>query len=144
MYSAQQIKNFIPQNPDLNAPRRIDYSLPLFEEKITVFNHGFPLPSEVDGGLKYEETKLMLMNNAGRPTQEFVMYPCISQPSSNRMLNPEPIADTNGFQAPFGYARGQPRGIASIDKRDALFAQKVPLQMSTNTTLAPMMPINPF
>jgi len=87
---------------------------------------------------------LMLMNNAGRPTQEFVMYPCISQPSSNRMLNPEPIADTNGFQAPFGYARGQPRGIASIEKRDALFAQKVPLQMSTNTTLAPMMPINPF
>jgi len=144
MYSAQQIKNFIPQNSALNAPRRINYTLPLFEQKITVFNHGFPVPSEVDGGLKYEESKLMLMKNAGRPTQEFVMYPCIAQPSAVRVLNPEPIADTNGFQAPFGYARGQPRGIASIDKRDALFAQKVPLQMSTNTTIAPMMPINPF
>jgi len=144
MYSAQQIKNFIPQNPDLNAPRRIDYSLPLFEEKITVFNHGFPVPSEVDGGLKYEETKLMLMNNAGRMTQEFVMYPCIAQKSAMRVLNPEPIADSNGFQPVYGFARNQPRGIASIEKRDELFAQKVPLQMSTNTTISPMMPINPF
>ena len=144
MYSAQQIKNFIPQNPALNAPRRIDYSLPLFEEKITVFNHGFPVPSEVDGGLKYEETKLMLMNNAGRMTQEFVMYPCIAQKSAMRVLNPEPIADSNGFQPVYGFARNQPRGIASIEKRDELFAQKVPLQMSTNTTISPMMPINPF
>ena len=144
MYSAQQIKNFIPQNSSLNAPRRIDYSLPLFEEKITVFNHGFPVPSEVDGGLKYEETKLMLMNNAGRMTQEFVMYPCIAQKSAMRVLNPEPIADSNGFQPVYGFARNQPRGIASIEKRDELFAQKVPLQMSTNTTISPMMPINPF
>jgi len=144
MYSAQQIKNFIPQNSSLNAPRRINYTLPLFEQKITVFNHGFPLPSEVDGGVKYEESKLMLMKNAGRMTQEFVMYPCIAQPSAMRVLNPEPINDTNSYQAPFGYARGQPKGIASIEKRDALFAQKVPLQMSTNTTLAPMLPISPF
>ena len=144
MYSAQQIKNFIPQNSSLNAPRRINYTLPLFEQKITVFNHGFPVPSEVDGGVKYEESKLMLMKNAGRMTQEFVMYPCIAQPSSNRMLNPEPIADSNGFQPVYGFARNQPMGLASIEKRDALFAQKVPLQMSTNTTLAPMMPINPF
>ena len=144
MYSAQQIKNFIPQNSALNAPRRINYTLPLFEQKITVFNHGFPVPSEVDGGVKYEESSLMLMKNAGRLGQEFVMYPCIAQPSSNRMLNPEPIADSNGFQPVYGFARAQPKGLASIEKRDALFAQKVPLQMSTNTTISPMMPINPF
>jgi len=144
MYSAQQIKNFIPQNSALNAPRRINYTLPLFEQKITVFNHGFPVPSEVDGGVKYEESSLMLMKNAGRMTQEFVMYPCLAQASSNRMLNPEPIDDTNGFQPVYGFARAQPKGLASIEKRDALFAQKVPLQMSTNTTIAPMMPINNF
>ena len=144
MYSAQQIKNFIPQNSSLNAPRRINYTLPLFEQKITVFNHGFQIPSEVDGGVKYEESKLMLMKNAGRLGQEFVMYPCLAQASSNRMLNPEPIDDTNGFQPVYGFARAQPKGLASIEKRDALFAQKVPLQMSTNTTIAPMMPINNF
>jgi len=144
MYSAQQIKNFIPQNPALNAPRRIEVVRPIFEQTISAFNHGFPLPQDVDGGIKYEETSLQPMNNAASLNQSNAMYPCISQPSSNRMLKPEPIADTMGLYPVMGYARGQPFGLASIKKRDALFAQKVPLGMSTNSVIAPMMKLSAF
>ncbi len=143
MYSAQQIKNFIPQNPSLNAPRRIDVKLPTFEQTINA-HHGFPLPKDVNGGLKYEVTSLEPLNNAASYNPYNAMYPCIPQPSSNRMLNPEPIADSNGFQAPYGYGRGQPKGIASIKKRDALFDKKLPLTMSTQSQLAPMMKLTAF
>jgi len=143
MYSAQQIKNFIPQNPSLNAPRRIDVKLPTFEQTINA-HHGFPLPKDVNGGLKYEVTSLEPLNNAASYNAYNAMYPCIPQPSSNRMLNPEPIADSNGFQAPYGYGRGQPKGIASIKKRDALFDKKLPLTMSTQSQLAPMMKLTAF
>jgi len=143
MYSAQQIKNFIPQNPSLNAPRRIDVKLPTFEQTINA-HHGFPLPKDVDGGLKYEVTSLEPLNNAASYNPYNAMYPCIPQPSSNRMLNPEPIANSNGFQAPYGYGRGQPKGIASIKKRDALFDKKLPLTMSTQSQLAPMMKLTAF
>jgi len=144
MYSAQQIKNFIPQNSALNAPRRIEVVRPIFEQTISAFNHGFPLPRDVDGGIKYEQTSLQPMNNAASLNQSNAMYPCISQPSSNRMLKPEPISDGMGLYPVTGIARGQPAGLASIAKRDALFAQKVPLGMSTNTVLAPMMKLSAF
>lgn len=146
MFSAQQIKNFIPQNASLNAPRRINVALPEFEQTITAFNHGFPLASAVDGGLKYEETSLMPMNNAASLNQKNAMFPCISQPSSNRILRPDPIEDSNGFQPVYGNARGNPtiNGLASIKKRTALFDYKPPLAMSTQTQLSPMMPILPF
>jgi len=143
MYSAQQIKNFIPQNPSLNAPRRIDVKLPTFEQTINA-HHGFPLPKDVNGGLKYEVTSLEPLNNAASYNAYNAMYPCIPQPSSNRMLNPEPIANSNSFQAPYGYGRGQPKGIASIKKRDALFDKKLPLTMSTQSQLAPMMKLTAF
>tara|TARA_R100000951_G_C2549282_1_gene151938 strand:+ start:21 stop:461 length:441 start_codon:yes stop_codon:yes gene_type:complete len=146
MISAQQIKNFIPQNASLNAPRRINVALPEFEQTISAFNHGFPLASAVDGGLKYEVSSLMPMNNAASLNQKNAMFPCISQPSSNRVLRPDPIDDSNGFQPVYGNARGNPtiNGLASIKKRDALFAYKCPPIMSTQTQLAPMMPIVPF
>ena len=146
MFSAQQIKNFIPQNAALNAPRRINVTLPEFEQTISAFNHGFPLASAMNGGLKYEVSSLMPMKNAASLNQSDAMYPCISQPSSNRVLRPDPIADANGFQPVYGNARGNPtiNGLASIKKRDALFAQKTPLTMSTQSQLAPMMPITPF
>lgn len=146
MFSAKQIKNFIPQNDALNAPRRINVALPEFEQTISAFNHGFPLASDMNGGLKYEATSLMPMNNAASLNQSDAMYPCIPQPSSNRMLRPEPIADANGYQSVYGNARGNPtiNGLASIKKRDALFAYKCPPIMSTQTQLAPMMPIAPF
>jgi len=143
MYSAQQIKNFIPQNPELNAPRRINVKLPTFEQTINA-HHGFPLPSEVNGGLRYEVSSLQPLNNASSLNQYNAMYPCISQPSSDRMLKPEPIADTMGLYPASGYGRGQPKGIASIAKRDELFDKKVPLGMSTNSVLAPMMPMLPM
>jgi len=143
MYSAQQIKNFIPQNPSLNAPRRIDVKLPTFEQTINA-HHGFPLPKDVNGGLKYEVTSLEPLNNAASYNAYNAMYPCIPQPSSNRMLNPEPIANSNGFQAPYGYGRGQPKGIASIKKRDALFDKTLPPTMSTQSQLAPMMKLTAF
>ena len=79
MYSAQQIKNFIPQNSALNAPRRIEVVRPIFEQTINAY-HGFPLPRDVDGGIKYEETSLQPMNNAASLNQSNAMYPCISQP----------------------------------------------------------------
>ena len=144
MYSAQQIKNFIPQNPALNAPRRIEVVRPIFEQTISAFNHGFPLPQDVDGGIKYEETSLQPMNNAASLNQSTAMYPCISQPSSNRMLKPEPISDGMGLYPVMGYARGQPFGLASIKKRDELFNKKVPLEMSTNSVIAPMMKLSAF
>ena len=144
MYSAKQIKNFIPQNPALNAPRRIDIRPPVFEQTISAFNHGFPLPNAVDGGLKFEETSLQPLNNAASLNQYNAMYPCISQPSSDRVLNPEPISDGMGLYPPSGNARGQPKGIASIKKRDALFARTLPLGMSTQNQLAPMMPLKSF
>ena len=144
MYSAQQIKNFIPQDSALNAPRRIQVERPVFEQTISAFNHGFPLPRDVDGGIKYEQTSLQPMNNAASLNQKNAMYPCISQPSSNRMLKPEPIADTMGMYPVMGYARGQPMGLASIKKRDALFAKDIPLGMSTNNVLAPMMRLSAF
>mgnify|MGYP000276922208 CR=1 FL=1 len=143
MYSAQQIKNFIPQNPSLNAPRRIDVKLPTFEQTINA-HHGFPLPKDVDGGLKYEVTSLEPLNNAASYNAYNAMYPCIPQKSSDRMLNPEPIADTMGLYAPYGYGRGQPKGIASIKKRDALFDKTLPLTMSTQSQLAPMMKLTAF
>ena len=139
MYSAKQISNFIPQNSALNAPRRIDVKLPTFEQTISAFNHGFPLPKDVDGGVKYETTSLQPMNNAASYNAYNATFPCLPQPSSDRVLNPEPIPDSNGFQAPYGYGRNQPRGIASIKKRDELFDKKVPLIMSTQNQLAPMM-----
>lgn len=146
MFSAKQIKNFIPQNDALNAPRRINVTLPEFEQTISAFNHGFPLASAVNGGLKYEATSLMPMNNAASLNQSNAMYPCISQPSSNRVLRPDPIADANGYQSVYGNARGNPtiNGLASIKKRDALFAYKCPPIMSTQSQLAPMMPMMPF
>ena len=144
MFSAQQIKNFIPQDPKLNAPRRIDVRLPTFEQTITSYNHGFPLPRDVNGGIVYEESSLEPLNNAASYNAYNAMYPCIPQPSSNRVLNPEPIADTIGFQSPYGFARDQPRGIASIKKRDELFDYKCPAIMYTNNQLAPMMQLNPF
>jgi hypothetical protein len=146
MFSAQQIKNFIPQNAALNAPRRINVTLPEFEQTISAFNHGFPLASAMNGGLKYEVSSLMPMKNAASLNQSDAMYPCIPQPSSNRVLRPDPIADANGFQPVYGNARGNPtiNGLASIKKRDALFAQKTPLTMSTQSQLAPMMPMMPF
>ena len=143
MFSAQQIKNFIPQNPKLNAPRRIDVKPPTFEQTIHAF-HGFPSASKVDGGIKYEVTSLAPMNNAASLNQSNAMYPCIPQPSANRVLNPEPIADSIGYQSPYGYARDQPRGIASIKKRDELFDYKCPAIMYTNNQLAPMMPLYAF
>ena len=74
------------------------------------------------------------------------MYPCIISPALgvNRVI-PEPsVADSVGFQPAYGYARDQPGGIASIKKRDALFAYTCPPIMSTQTQLAPMMNIKPF
>lgn len=144
MFSAQQIKNFIPQNPALNAPRRVNVQLPNFQQTITAFNHGFPLPKDVDGGVKYEQTSLAPMNNAASLNQSNAMYPCIPQPSANRVLKPDPTPDSNGFQAPYGNARGQPRGIASIKKRDALFAYKCPPEMYTQNQLAPKMKLSAF
>ena len=145
MFSAQEIKNFIPQNDKINAPRRIDVKPPTFEQAITSYNHGFPLPKDINGGLKYETCALDNMRRAGASINAYdSMYPCIPQSSSNRILRPDPVANSNGFQAPYGYARGQPAGIASIKKRDALFAKKTPLNMSTNTQLAPMMPLKAF
>ena len=146
MFSAQQIKNFIPQDSKLNAPRRIDVTLPNFQETITAFNHGFPIASRMNGGLVYEQTSLTNMSNASSLNQSDAMYPCIPQPSSNRVLRPEPISNTNGFQAPYGYSRGNPTvgGIASIKKRDALFAYEPPKIMSTQTQLAPMMQLYAF
>jgi len=146
LQSAQAIKNFIPQNPALNAPRRINVSLPEFEQTISAFNHGFPLASAVNGGLKYEETSLMPMNNAASLNQKNAMFPCISQPSSNRVLRPDPIEDSNGFQAVYGNARGNPtiNGLASIKKRTALFDYKPPLSISTQSQLAPMMAMQSF
>jgi len=143
MYSAQQIKNFIPQNPAPTAARRIDVKLPVFQQTLNAFD-GFPLPKDVNGGLKYEVTSLDPLNNAASYNAYNAMYPCISQPSSDRMLKPEPIADSNGFQAPYGYGRGQPKGIASIKKRDALFDKTLPLTMSTQSQLAPMMKLSAF
>ena len=146
LQSAQAIKNFIPQNPALNAPRRINVALPEFEQTISAFNHGFPLASAVNGGLKYEETSLMPMNNAASLNQKNAMFPCISQPSSNRVLRPDPIEDSNGFQAVYGNARGNPtiNGLASIKKRTALFDYKPPLSISTQSQLAPMMAMQSF
>ena len=146
MFSAQQIKNFIPQDSKLNAPRRIDVTLPNFQETITAFNHGFPIASRMNGGLVYEQTSLTNMSNASSLNQSDAMYPCIPQPSSNRVLRPEPIANTNGFQAPYGNARGNPTvgGIASIKKRSALFAYECPKIMSTQAQLAPMMSLYAF
>ena len=143
MYSAKKIKNFIPQNPKLTAPRRIDVRPPTFEQTINA-HHGFPLPKDMDGGLKYEVSSLMPLNNAGSLNQSQAMYPCIPQKSSNRMLNPEPISDGMGLYPASGYARGQQKGIASIKKRDALFAYKPPLIMSSQTQLAPKMGLVPF
>lgn len=143
MYSAKQIKNFIPQNPKLTAPRRIDVRPPTFEQTISA-HHGFPLPKDMDGGLKYEVCSLMPMNNAASLNQYNAVFPCIPQPSSDRMLKPEPISDGMGLYPASGYARGQPKGIASIKKRDALFAYKPPLIMSTQTQLAPKMGLVPF
>jgi len=146
LQSAQAIKNFIPQNPALNAPRRINVSLPEFEQTISAFNHGFPLASAVNGGLKYEVSSLMPMNNAASLNQSNAMYPCIPQPSSNRVLRPDPIEDSNGFQPVYGNARGNPtiNGLASIKKRTALFDYKPPLTMSTQSQLAPMMAMQSF
>ena len=146
LQSAQAIKNFIPQNPALNAPRRINVALPEFEQTISAFNHGFPLASAVNGGLKYEVSSLMPMNNAASLNQKNAMFPCISQPSSDRVLRPDPIEDSNGFQPVYGNARGNPtiNGLASIKKRTALFDYKPPLAMSTQSQLAPMMPMQSF
>ena len=146
LQSAQAIKNFIPQNPALNAPRRINVSLPEFEQTISAFNHGFPLASAVNGGLKYEVSSLMPMNNAASLNQSNAMYPCIPQPSSDRVLRPDPIEDSNGFQPVYGNARGNPtiNGLASIKKRTALFDYNPPLTMSTQSQLAPMMAMQSF
>ena len=145
MISARRINNFIPQNPKLTAPRRIDVQLPIFEQE-TSADHGFPSPSEVNGGLTYEQTSLAPMNNAGSLNMFDTTYPCIISPALgvNRVI-PEPsVADSVGFQPAYGYARDQPGGIASIKKRDALFAYTCPPIMSTQTQLAPMMNIKPF
>ncbi len=146
MISAARISNFIPQNPKLNAPRRINVELPEFQQTISAFNHGFPLPNAVNGGIKYQQTSLNPMANAGTLNMNDVMYPCIISPALgvNRVIAEPPIPDPNGYQAPYGYARGQPKGIASIKKRDALFAYKCPPIMSTNVQLAPKMSISPF
>ena len=146
MFSAQQIKNFIPQDSKSNAPRRIDVTLPNFQQTITAFNHGFPIASKMNGGIVYEQTTLNNMNNASSLNQSDAMYPCIAQPSSDRVLRPEPIANTNGFQAPYGNARGNPTvgGIASIKQRSALFAYECPKIMSTQAQLAPMMKLSAF
>ncbi len=145
MFSAKQITNFKIQNDNINAPRRIDVTRPTFEQAITSFNHGFPLPKDMNGGLKYETCALDNMRMAGSSINAYdSMYPCIPQNSSNRVLKPDPIANSNGYQAAYGYARNQPSGIASIKKRDALFNKKIPLGMSTNKQLAPMMPLKAF
>jgi len=143
MYSANAIKNFKPQNAALNAPRRIDVKLPIFQQTLNAFD-GFPSANAVDGGLKYEESSLLPLRNANSQNPYDMMMPCIPQPNDNRMLRPEPIADSIGFQPPFGNARDQPAGIASLKKRDALFKRKVPLIMQTNKVIAPMMVMNKF
>ena len=145
MISAQRINSFIPQNSAPSAPLRVNVSLPLFQR---VTNNqdflGLPLPKDVDGGVVYEETKLNPLNNASTLNQFNSVYPCIPQPINHRQLRPSPIDDSIGFQPSYGYARNQPRGIASIPQRDALFAYKPPLNMSTNKELAPMMPLSKF
>ena len=144
MFSAQQIKNFIPQNPSLNAPRRIDVKPPIYQPTITNYNDGYPLPSQMNGGLKYEETTLAPIRNASSLNSFDAMYPCIPQASANRVLKPEPVKDTVGFQPPFGKARNEPKGIASQRKRDALFAYECPPELYTQTQLAPEMPLYAF
>ena len=144
MFSAQQIRNFIPQDAKFNAPRRIDVRLPTFEQTITSYNHGFPSVSKVNGGIVYEESSLEPLNNAGSYNPYNATYPCIPAPSANRVLNPEPIADSIGLQPAYGYARDQPGGIASIKKRDELFDYKCPALMYTNNQLAPGMPLYAF
>jgi len=143
MYSAKQINNFQVQNSTLNAPRRIDVKLPIFQQTLNAFD-GFPSANAVDGGIKYEESSLLPLRNANSLNPYNVMMPCIPQPNDNKMLRPEPIADSIGFQPPFGNARGQPSGIASLKKRDALFKKKVPLIMQTNNVISPMMPLKSF
>lgn len=144
MFSAQQIKNFIPQNPKLNAPRRIDVKPPIYQPTITNYNDGYPLASQMNGGLRYESTTLAPMRNASSLNQYDAMYPCIPQASATRVLKPEPLKDTVGFQPPFGKARNEPKGIASQRKRDALFAYECPAEMYTQTQLAPEMPLYAF
>ena len=143
MYSAKQINNFIPQNPTLNAPRRIDVTLPIFQPVINA-NLGFPSANAVDGGIVYEETSLQPMNNAASYNSYNMMYPCIPQPNNNIVFKPPPIDDTNGYQAPYGYGRNQPKGIASLKKRDRLFAKELPIGMQTNSVIAPMMQMKAF
>jgi len=143
MYSAKQINNFQVQNSTLNAPRRIDVKLPIFQQTLNSFD-GFPSAGAIDGGIKYEESKLFPLRSANSQNPYDMVLPCIPQPNDNKMLRPEPISDSNGFQPPFGNARGQPSGIASLKKRDALFKKQVPLIMQTNNVIGPMMPLNKF
>jgi len=143
MYSAKQINNFIPNNSALNVPRRIEVSPPIFQQTLNAFD-GFPSANAVDGGFKYEESSLLPLRNANSQNPYDMMMPCIPQPNDNKMLRPEPIADSIGFQPPFGNARGQPSGIASLKKRDALFKKKVPLIMQTNNVIAPMLKLSPY
>ena len=143
MYSSKQIKNFTPQNPALNVPRRIDVTLPIFQPVINA-NLGFPSANAVNGGIVYEETPLNPMRNAGSYNAYDMMMPCIPQPNNNIMFRPPPIDDTNGYQAPYGYGRNQPKGIASLKKRDRLFAKELPIGMQTNSVIAPMMKLSAF
>ena len=144
MISAQRINSFIAQNPAPTAPLRVNVSLPIFQR---VTNNqeflGLPQPKDVDGGVVYEETKLNPLNNASTLNQFNAVYPCIPQSINHRQLRPSPIDDSIGFQPAYGNARG-PKGIASIPQRDALFAYKPPLNMSTNKELAPMMKMKAF
>lgn len=142
MYSANAIKNFIPNNSALNVPRRIEVSPPIFQQTLNAFD-GFPSANAVDGGIKYEESTLFPLRDANSINPYDMMMPCIPNPNDNRQLRPEPIADSIGFQPPFGNARG-PSGIASLKKRDALFKKKVPLTMQTNSVIAPMMKLSPY
>ena len=145
MISAQRINSFIPQNSAPNVPLRVNVSLPLFQR---VTNNqeflGLPQPSDVDGGVKYEDSPLNPLNNASTLNQFNSVYPCIPQSINHRQLRPSPIDDSIGMQPSYGYARNQPRGIASIPKRDALFKYQPPLNLSTNSELAPMMKLSKF
>ena len=145
MISAKQIKNFIPQNPQYNVPLRVDVKLPIFQRTTNNQQYlGLPNVADVDGGIKFEESKLFSLNNLTTSSAYNSVYPCIPNPNNHIQLKPEPIANSNTFQAPFGNGRGQPKGIASIKQRDALFDYKPPLKMSINNQLAPMMPLKSF
>ena len=136
----EKIPNFIPQDKSLSAPRRVNVTLPTFEQAAPQTPYSFSSPPRVE----YQQNDFNLANFAGSLNTYETMYPCIISPAlkTNIHISQPPIPDTFGYTAPYGNARGEPksiRGIASVPKRDALLSKPVRPVMAINSQLAPMM-----